>query len=211
MIRILIVDDHAMVRSGLATLLSVHDDLVVVGTAASGEEALSLCNRVQADIALVDLMLPSMSGIETIQALRKMAPSLRCMALTSFGDPMLVAAVLKAGAVSFLHKDISGNELADTIRCVYAGQMVLAARAELTMVDFVSKDVVNNDTELSEREFRVLEMISTGLTNGEIAYRLHLKPSTIKTYVKRIFVKLKVNSRAEAASVAARSDLLMRS
>lgn len=204
-IRTLIVDDHVMVRSGMVTLLGTHHDMEVVGQASSGEEALRFCATAEADVAIVDLMMPHMSGVETIATLRTLRPSLRCVALTSFTDRDLIVRALNAGAVSVLFKDISGDDLAETIRRVYAGQTPLPQAVVRLLARSTSDHAIA--ASLSAREQEVLQLIVGGMSNGEIAYKLKVRPSTVKTYITRIFSKLNVNSRAQATAVAVRQGL----
>ncbi len=203
-IRLLIVDDHAMVRKGLATFLKASADLELVGEAGNGTDALRLCAEVHPDVVLMDLMMPEMSGIETIQAIRKNYPDVRIIALTSFEEEQLVRAALRAGATSYLLKNISADRLAEAIRTTWTGLPILAPEVTDVFLDKSSDPY----PELTQREREVLGLVVEGLSNEEIAERLVVSASTIKNHVSSILAKLGVTSRAKAVNLALKHNLV---
>jgi NarL family two-component system response regulator LiaR len=206
-IRLIIVDDHDMLRGGLALFIQTCPDLQLVGEASSGEEALEVCERLQPDIVLMDLMMPGMDGITTIRLLRDRFPSIRTIALSSFADENLVPSALGAGAISYLLKNASVDTLASAIRDAYAGKVTLAPEAAQALVTAAQRPTVPNYP-LSAREQEVLGLLVNGLTNIEIAERLVIGTSTVKKHVSSIFAKLGVTSRAEAVVLAMRHHLV---
>ncbi len=203
-IRLLIVDDHAMVRRGLATFLKASPDLELVGEAGNGADALRLCSEAHPDVVLMDLMMPEMSGIDTIQAIRKAHPDVRIIALTSFEEEHLVRAALRAGATSYLLKNISADRLAEAIRATRAGLPILSPEITDGFVD-KEKDYY---PELTQREREVLGLMIEGLSNDEIARQLVISSSTIKNHVSSILAKLDVNSRAKAVNLALKHNIV---
>ncbi|GAB5494233.1 MAG: response regulator transcription factor [Phototrophicaceae bacterium] len=207
-IRVILVDDHAMVRQGLSTFLSLHDDIELVGMASSGTEVLDLIEAMQPDIILMDLIMPDMSGIDVIREINTHYNDKIVIALSSFSDKELVRSALEAGAKGYLLKDISGEELADAIRKAHLGQPALSDAATKSLMDSVTQGSKISPFELSGRERQVLSLIVEGKSNAEIAYAIGVKQSTVKTYVSRILAKLDVGSRVEAATIAIKYKLL---
>ncbi len=203
-IRLLIVDDHAMVRKGLSTFLKASSDLELVGEAGNGTDALRLCAEVQPDVVLMDLMMPEMSGIDTIQAIRKLHPAIRIIALTSFEEESLVKAALRAGATSYLLKNISAERLTEAIRATRSGLPILSPE----VADALVEETNNPYDELTQREREVLGLMIQGLTNEEIAQQLFVSPSTIKNHVSSILAKMDVNSRAKAVNLALKHNIV---
>jgi len=211
-IKVMIVDDHPMVRKGLAMFIDGSPNLELAGEASDSESALSLYKSANPDVILMDMVLNNASGIDVIKELRNENASVGIIALTSFDDENLVKGALKAGARGFLYKNISIEELADAIRQVYLGRMILDPRASTLMLNLVSEtNAVQQDLgkmALSQRENDVLHFLVQGLTNKQIASQLELQPSTIKQYISNILAKLGVQSRTEAATVAIKLGLV---
>lgn len=206
-IRVMIVDDHAVVRSGLSTFLLVADDLELVGEAASGEEAIHLCAQARPDVVLMDLVMPGMDGAATTRAMKEQHPHIQVVALTSFPDEQLVQAVLRAGAISYLLKNVSAKELVAAIRAAYAGHSTLAPEATRALIQLASQPrPIGHD--LTTREREVLAQMVAGLHNPDIAERLVVSRSTIKFHVSSILSKLGVSSRAEAVALAVHHKLV---
>jgi two-component system, NarL family, response regulator LiaR len=205
-IRVMVVDDHLMVRRGLATFLKVFKDLELVGEADSGESAIQLCVKLQPDVVLMDMVMKSLDGAAATRLIRKQCPSAQIIALTSFNDEILVKSALQAGAISYLLKDVSGNELAQAIRDAYAGRPVISAEVTKTLIDATSQGAAPIP-DLTEREREVLLLMVDGLSNSQIAERLTVSPSTIKSHVSSILAKLGVASRTEAVALALRQKI----
>jgi NarL family two-component system response regulator LiaR len=206
-IRVLIVDDHAMVRRGLATFLRAFGDLALAGEAGSGEEALRISAEVQPDVILMDMMLPGINGPEAIRAIRQRQPHVQILALTSFKEGELIRHALEAGAIGYLLKDVSADELASAIRAAHSGRATLSPEATQSLVQMTRQpDALG--FELTEREQTVLRLMVEGLSNTQIAARLVVSPSTIKSHVSAILTKLGVSSRTEAVTLALRHGLV---
>lgn len=205
-IAVLVVDDHAMVRRGLATFLKAFDDMELAAEAASGQEAVDLCAELHPDVVLMDMVLPDIDGAAATRQILEQSESTRVIALTSFKEEELVENALDAGAIGYLLKDVTAEELAEAIRDAYAGQATLSPEAAQALVDAANQpDPPGED--LTERELEVLALMIEGLTNRQIAGKLTVSPSTIKSHVRSILTKLNVASRTEAVSVALRNDL----
>ena len=206
-IRVMIVDDHSMVRRGLSTIFRIKADLELVGEASNGREALDVCDQVQPDVVLMDLVMPEMSGAEATQAIRTRWPHVQVIALTSFQEKDLVRGALQAGAISYLLKNVAAEDLAAAIREAYAGRSTLAPEAieALIQPDLPSPGVragVTEAYELTPREEEVLALMVEGLTNPEIAERLVVSRSTAKAHVSNILSKLGASNRTEAIAIA---------
>jgi NarL family two-component system response regulator LiaR len=205
-IRIVLVDDHDMVRSGLEIMLEVYDDLELVGNASRGEDAIRLVSEVRPDVVLMDLIMPEMSGVEATQKLREICPETRIIALTSFKEKDLVQEALKAGAIGYLLKNVSIQELADAIRAAHAGRSTLAPEATRVLIEAATQPLMPGH-DLTEREREVLKLIVEGLNNREIAMHLMISRSTVKNHVSSVLSKLGVNSRTAAATLAVQNNL----
>ena len=206
-IRVLVVDDHTMVRRGLATFLKVFDDLELAGEAADGQAAIQLCAKNQPDVVLMDMVMPGMDGATATRLIRKQSPLIQVIALTSFKEENLVQGALQAGAIGYLLKDVSADELAQAIRSAHAGRSTLSPEAAQALVHAVSQPLATG-FDLTEREQIVLALMVEGLNNTQIAGRLMVSPSTIKSHVSNILSKLGVSSRTEAVTLALRHGLV---
>jgi two-component system, NarL family, response regulator LiaR len=206
-IRVMLVDDHAMVRRGLATFLKVFDDLELAGEASSGEAAIQICGQIQPDVILMDLMMPEMDGATATRLIRHQFPRVQVIALTSYKEEKLVQSVLEAGAIGYLLKDVSADDLARAIRAAHSGRATLAPEAAQALVNAANQPTIPGQ-DLTVREREVLALMVEGLNNTQIAARLVVSPSTIKTHVSNILSKLEVTSRSEAVALALRSGLV---
>ena len=206
-IRVVLVDDHTMVRRGLATFLKVFDDLELAGEAASGEAAIELCGQVLPDVILMDLMMPGMDGATATRIIRQKYPKVQVIALTSFKEEQVVQSALQAGAIGYLLKDVSADELARAIHAAHSGRATLSPEAAQALVNAANQPPVPGQ-DLTERERVVLALMVEGLNNTQIAGRLVVSPSTIKTHVSHILSKLGVASRTEAVALAMRHRLV---
>jgi NarL family two-component system response regulator LiaR len=205
-IRVMLVDDHTMVRHGLATFLRVYDDLLLVGEAESGEAAIQLCAEIKPDVILMDMILPVMDGATATQSIRQQFPQVQVIALTSFKEGELIKHALESGAIGYLLKDVSADELARAIRAAHAGRATLSPEAAQALVQ-TSHQSPAPGFDLTEREHEVLILMIEGLNNTQIAGRLSVSPSTIKSHVSNILSKLGVASRTEAVTLALRNHI----
>ena len=203
----MIVDDHAVVRSGLSAFLMAYDDLEMVGEAKNGEEALQRCLELHPDVVLMDLMMPVVDGVAGTKAIRQDCPNTQVIALTSFGERERVQAALKAGAIGYLLKNVAAEELVAAIRGAVAGRPSLAPEAAQALIQAArSPHEVGYD--LTDREREVLALLVEGLNNTEIAGRLVVSQSTVKFHVSSVLSKLGVSSRTEAVALALKSHLV---
>jgi NarL family two-component system response regulator LiaR len=206
-IKVIIVDDHAVVRSGLSAFLMVYDDLNFVGEAASGEEALRLCKDVRPDVVLMDLVMPGMDGAAATQIIRDECPDTQVIALTSFKEQELVQGALKAGAIGYLLKNVTADELVSAIRAAHAGQPTLAPEAAHVLIQ-ASQNPPTIGSDLTSREREILELMVEGLSNPDIAEKLVVSRSTVKFHVSSILSKLGVSSRTQAVTLALQNKLV---
>ncbi len=206
-IRVMLVDDHTMVRRGLATFLQVYDDLELVGEASDGETALQVCAQVLPDVILMDMVMPDMDGVTATGIIRQRFPSVQVLALTSFKEERLVQNALEAGAIGYLLKDVSAEKLAQAIRGANAGRSTLSPEAAQVLVQAATQTPTPG-LDLTERERDVLALMATGLNNVEISETLVVSPSTIKSHVSHILAKFGVTSRTEAVALAVRHGLV---
>jgi NarL family two-component system response regulator LiaR len=206
-IRVMLVDDHTMVRRGLATFLKAFDDLELAGEARSGETALQVCAEVLPDVILMDMVMPDMDGAAATYLIRRQFPQVQVIALTSFKEGDLVKKALEAGAIGYLLKDVSADELARAIRAAHAGRATLSPEAAQALVETTNQSPAPG-LDLTEREHEVLALMVEGLNNTQIAGRLTVSASTIKSHVSNILSKLGVASRTEAVSLALRNRIV---
>jgi two-component system, NarL family, response regulator LiaR len=206
-IRVMLVDDHAMVRKGLATFLRVFDDLQLVGEAENGEAAIKLCGEIMPDVVLMDMVMPEMDGAAATRIIREKYPQVQVIALTSFKEGDLIKSALEAGAIAYLLKDVSADDLVRAIRAAHAGRATLSPEAAQSLVETANQPPTPG-LDLTEREREVLALMVEGLNNTQIAGRLTVSPSTIKSHVSRVLSKLGVASRTEAVTLALRHKLI---
>jgi NarL family two-component system response regulator LiaR len=206
-IRVLIVDDHPMVRSGLQLFVLAYEDLELVGDAAGGDEAVQKCGLLSPDVVLMDMSMPGMDGATATRAIRSQYPRVRVIALTNFQAIDMVQKALQAGATSYLLKNVTADELANAIRAAYAGRSTLAPEAAQALVEAAAQPTTQLQA-LTPRELEVLAWMVKGLSNPEIAERLVISPVTVKFHVSNILSKLGVTSRTEAVALALQEHLI---
>ncbi len=206
-IHILLVDDHAVVRSGLSKFLLVNKDFQLVGEAGDGAEAIQLVSLHMPDIVLMDLMMPGMDGIAATREIHQKFPQVKIIALTSFSEENLIQGALQAGATGYLQKNVTAAELASAIRSAYAGRMTLSPEAAQVLANSAAQPHIRGN-ELTERERDVLRGMVDGLNNNEIAARLVISLGTVKFHISNIFQKLGVDSRVEAVKLAIEQKLV---
>ena len=206
-IRVMLVDDHTMVRRGLATFLKVFDDLELAGEAENGQGAIQLCAKLLPDVILMDMVMPDMNGATATRAIRQQFPEVQVIALTSFKEEELVKSALEAGAIGYVLKDVSADELVRAIRSAHAGRATLSPEAAQALVHAASQPPAPG-YDLTEREREVLALMIEGWNNTQIAGKLTVSPSTIKSHVSNILSKLGVASRTEAVTLALRNHII---
>ena len=201
MIRVMLVDDHNVVRSGLATCLSAYEDLQLVGEAKNGLEAVRLCRQKKPDVILMDLLMPEMDGIAATRAILEECPDIKVIAMTSFDEEKLVHGVLAAGAISYLLKNVTSDELVKAIRDAALGRSTLSPEAARVLVQ-ATRGTKDPLVDLTEREREVLNLVVQGQSNQQIAEALVISIATAKAHISHILAKLGVSSRAEAIAYA---------
>jgi NarL family two-component system response regulator LiaR len=206
-IRVMLVDDHNVVRSGLATFLKAYDDLELVAEARNGLEALSLCHQKKPDVILMDLMMPEMDGIAATRAIVGDYPDVKIIAMTSFDEEELVHGVLAAGAISYLLKNVTSDDLAKAIRDAASGRSTLSPEAARVLVQ-ATRSPRQPWLELTEREVQVLNLVVQGQSNRQIADAMFVSVATVKAHISNILSKLGVSSRAEAIAYAIKHKIV---
>jgi len=208
-IRVMLVDDHEVVRKGLAALIEAEEDLEVVGEASDGAEAVRLARLFRPRVVVMDVRMPGGGGVAACRDLRDQNPGVDVIMLTSYSDDEALFSSIMAGAAGFVLKQIRGRDLIDTIRKVAAGQSLLDPSVTKRVLERLRKAKVDDRdpklSRLSAQEERILDMVAEGLTNREIAEAIHLSDKTVKNYVSSILSKLEVQRRSEAASYVARA------
>ena len=207
-IHVMTVDDHQILRGGLKFLLLAFEDIELVGEARSGPEAISLCDQVDPDVVLMDMLMPDMDGATTTQAIKEQHPEIQVLVLSGSSDADSVRRAMQAGAVGYLLKDASMDELADGIRAAHTGKPVLAAEAARALVEAGARSPLEPGSDLTVRQLEILALMAEGLTNNEIADRLYLSPYTVRNHVSEILSKLGTSTRTEAAALAVRLGLV---
>jgi NarL family two-component system response regulator LiaR len=208
-IRLLIVDDHKVVRNGLKIFISLFEEIELVSEAQNGQQALEQCIQHQPDVVLMDMVMPVMDGPTAIQAIREQFPSIQIIALTSFEEEELVHRAIAAGAISYLYKDVEEKELIEAIHAAHEGRSVVAPVALQALVRQANKrSEPANITPLTVREQEILNLVAKGKTNPQIAEQLVISPSTVQFHVHNILTKLQVRTRTEAVAVAIQNKLI---
>ncbi len=208
-IRLLIVDDHKVVRNGLRVFISLYDDLEVVGEAKNGQQALEQCAAHKPDVVLMDMVMPVMDGPTATRLIREQFPQVQIVALTSFDEEEIVYQAIEAGAVGYLYKDVKEEELVGAIRSAREGRPVLAPEAMKALMHRAARPVEASTIEsLTRREREVLSLVAQGMTNPQIAEQLVISTSTVQFHVHNILGKLGVGTRTEAVAMAIQSKLI---
>jgi NarL family two-component system response regulator LiaR len=212
-ITVLIVDDHAVVRQGVRGYLEAQPDISIAGEAATGEEAVRLAADQVPDVVLMDLVMPGMDGVEATRRVRRVSPRSQVVVLTSYHEDVFIFPAIKAGALSYLLKDVGPEELAAAVRAAARGEAVLHSHVATRVMQELRgarREVPNPFTELTDREFEVMRLIAEGLSNAQIAERLVLSEKTVKGYVSNILSKLHLADRTQAAVFAWREGMIRR-
>ena len=205
-IKVMVVDDHTMVRRGIATFMKIIDDMELIGEASNGEDAIRLCGELMPDVILLDIVLPDQDGVTVTRVIRKRYPTIQIIGLSSFQDEMLILNMMEAGAVGYLLKDVSADELSQAIRGAKTGHVTLSPAAARVMVH-AANHLPGLGHDLTDAEKAVMSLLVEGLNNTQIAKKLVVSPSTIKTHVSNILSKLGASSRTEAVAIAIRTGL----
>ncbi len=212
-IRVILVDDHSMIRIGLKAYFDTLADIQVVGEAGSGEEALQVVEATHPDVILMDLIMAGMDGVEATVQVKKICPACKVIILTSYHEDSHIFPAIKAGALSYVLKDIDPDDLAKAIRSAYAGEAMINPQVAARMVKEIqggSREETNPFVELTERELDVLRMIAVGKNNQEIAGELVISEKTVKTHITNILGKLHLKDRTQAAAYAWQSGIVRR-
>jgi two-component system, NarL family, response regulator LiaR len=206
-IKVMIVDDHPLVRHGIKTVFEAYDDILLVAEAENGREAIKMCDKYMPDVVLMDMIMPVLDGAEATEQIIKNWPDVKIIALTSFNDEDLIRKSLKAGAVSYILKNISGARLVKTIKDVYKGKLALSSQATKILLSEL-REPPDKTIKLTEREKEILALIVEGLSNKQIAERLFLSNSTVQFHVSNVLSKLGASKRTEAVYIALKQKLV---
>jgi NarL family two-component system response regulator LiaR len=206
-IRVMVVDDHLMVRHGLAFILKVYEDMQLVGETGSGEDAIELCAKILPDVILMDMVLPTIDGVTATRAIREKFPQVQVIALSSFKEAEMIKNALEAGAMGYLLKNISADDLAKAVRGAASGRASLSPEIAHVLVETANHPHAPG-FDLTEREREVMSWMVKGLNNTQIAGKLSVSPSTIKSHVSNILSKLNASSRTEAVTLALRNHVV---
>lgn len=212
-IKLLLVDDHNVVRLGLKAYFNTLEDIRIVGEASTGEEAVRLAEELSPDVALMDLMMPGMDGVEATRLVKKVSPRTQIIVLTSYHNDEHIFPAIRAGALSYILKDVDPDDLAEAVRRAFAGEAVLNPRVAARMVKEMHgsrEATVNPFRELTDREMEVLKLIASGKNNQEIAEALVLSEKTVKTHITNLLSKLHLTDRTQAAVYAWQSGVIRR-
>lgn len=206
-IKVMIVDDHLMVRDGLKTFLSLYDDLQVIAEADDGQQAADACRRIQPDVILMDMVMPKMDGPAATAAIRRDYPSIQIIALSTFSEQELVKQAIEAGAIGYLLKDVHADKLAEAIRDAHRGRSTLDASVAQSFIQSAAQPLPLG-SDLTPREREVLALLVEGKTNREIAEQLIISPATVRLHVSNILGKLGATNRTEAVSLTLQQNIL---
>ena len=206
-IRVMVIDDHPVIRSGLTAFLRVVPDLELAGEASSGQRALAMLAQAAPDVILMDMMMPEMNGVAATTAILARDPSIRILILTSYKEDNMVQDALRAGAIGYLLKDVSATDLANAIRAAFKGKPTLSPDAAQALIDDTRRGPKPGN-DLTKREHEVLAVMAKGMTNPEIAHQLTISTATARFHVSNILSKLHVTSRTEAVAFALQHHLL---
>ncbi len=206
-IKVMLVDDHTVVRSGLSAVLACDDNMTMVGEASNGQEAVQKCGDLHPDVILMDIMMPVMDGIAATKIIHEKYPETKIIVLTSFKEKDLVEGALKAGAISYLLKDVSADELTVAVQGAFAGQSRLSPDAANVLIQDI-REPKKETFDLTEREGEIMKLMVEGLSNNDIAERLVISHSTVKFHVSNVLSKLGVTTRTEAVAFALKNNLV---
>lgn len=212
-ITLLIVDDHEVVRKGVRGYLDTLPEIEVVGEAQSGEEAVELAQKYIPDVILMDLVLPGIDGVESTRIIKNISPRTQIVVLTSYHDDALIFPALKAGAISYILKDMKMDKLAEAVRKAHRGEVILHSKVAARVLQNLRRDSQNDEevyTELTEREMDVLKLIANGYSNNQIAEELVISENTVKGHVSNILSKLHLADRTQAAVYAWKQGIVKR-
>ena len=210
-IRILVVDDHAVVRQGIRMMVSTEPALQIIGEANNGREAVDQARSLRPDVVLLDLVMPGEDGVEALLEIKQSYPAMKVIVLTTFADEDRINTAITAGADGYLLKDADGEALLRALHSVQNGELPLHPRVARHLIEgVINRDKPDRAGELTEREKEILELLVTGQSNKEMAQTLHLAEGTVKVYVSKILRKLNVSNRTEAAIHAKQNDLTRR-